>query len=149
MISPRDNVPVTLSYAPAAQPFVTSTSFLCRYAPEMTKKNDDYTLSKSEFDKTGYWGVTKQLVDKTYADLNKDKAGTTNSSDAVLILTGHSQGGTRAALASMYMKKKYSGQPHVGTSSSGLMRVWDRGIIVEGIGECICIGWYGEASSAC
>ena len=75
----------------------------------MTKENDDYALSKTDFDKTGYWGVTKQLVDKTYLDLNKDKIGMSNTSNAVLLITGHSQGGTRAALASMYMKKKYSG----------------------------------------
>jgi hypothetical protein len=76
----------------------------------MTKQNNDYTLSKTDYDKTGYWGVTKQLVDKTYVDLNKDKPGTTNTSSAVLLFTGHSQGGTRAALASMYMKKKYGGR---------------------------------------
>ena len=91
----------------------------------MTKENSDYTLSKSEFNRVGYWGVTKQLVDKTYADLNKDKVSTTNTSNAVLIFTGHSQGGTRAAFASMYMKKKKSGQC---SECRRLRRMWHEGM---------------------
>lgn len=44
---------------------------------------------------TGYWKLTKYLVD--YA------AQKANETDKTLILTGHSQGGTRAQLASMYL----------------------------------------------
>lgn len=52
-----------------------------------------YTLD--DVYETGYWKLTKYLVD--YA------AQKANQTDKTLILTGHSQGGTRAQLASMYL----------------------------------------------
>jgi len=52
-----------------------------------------------EVSRTGYWVFTKAMVDGVFNSLAEGEA---------LYLTGHSQGGSRAALASMYLKKKYN-----------------------------------------
>lgn len=45
----------------------------------------------------GYWPLTRHFVDSFAADATTDN----------LLLTGHSQGGSRAQLASMYLQKRY------------------------------------------
>lgn len=51
---------------------------------------------------TGCWKLTKFIVDQVYIE--------TIARNQTLILTGHSQGGTRAQLASMYLQKEYGVQ---------------------------------------
>ena len=68
--------------------------------------NADYSISKSDFHAKGYWSITKALVEKTYDNFKAQARTTTNAT--TFILSGHSAGGTRAALASMYMKKMKS-----------------------------------------
>mmetsp|Transcript_28448 Transcript_28448/g.69224 ORF Transcript_28448/g.69224 Transcript_28448/m.69224 type:complete len:321 (+) Transcript_28448:452-1414(+) len=48
---------------------------------------------------TGYWKLTKHIVDVVYARAV--------SQNRTLVISGHSQGGTRAQLASMYLHHKY------------------------------------------
>jgi len=55
------------------------------------------TVSKDSAGQTGYWDVTKKICDELSSESGDN-----------LILTGHSQGGTRAQLCSMYLKKKHS-----------------------------------------
>lgn len=81
-----------------------------------TKSEGDYTLSDDQWKNTGYWEITKAMITKVYEEQHLGKpTNLVDSSgkpvtlaDSSLIITGHSQGGTRAALASMYMKKKYN-----------------------------------------
>ena len=47
--------------------------------------------------KTGYWEITKSIVKEVFADTTARKQS--------FLITGHSQGGTRAALASMFLEK--------------------------------------------
>ncbi|CAJ1932764.1 unnamed protein product [Cylindrotheca closterium] len=61
---------------------------------------------------TGYWKLTKHIVDQVYAE--------TLARNQSLILTGHSQGATRAQLASMYLQKEYGVQiPTVSFAATG------------------------------
>ena len=48
---------------------------------------------------TGYWKLTKHIVDEVYARAF--------SQNRTLVISGHSQGGTRAQLASMYLHHKH------------------------------------------
>jgi len=53
--------------------------------------------------------------------------GVKNAHTKMQIITGHGQGGTRAALASMYIKKKYNKEiPTVTFAATGfsLWKVW-------------------------
>jgi len=63
--------------------------------PEMVGHVDG--LTEEEAFARGYWTITKALVDHVYGD--------TASSES-LLLTGHSQGATRAQFASMYLREK-------------------------------------------
>ena len=54
-------------------------------------------LTEEEAFARGYWTITKALVDHVYGD--------TAASES-LLLTGHSQGATRAQFASMYLREK-------------------------------------------
>lgn len=54
-------------------------------------------LTDSEAKARGYWKLTKHLVDDVVDNLSLNRT---------LVLTGHSQGGTRAQFASMYLRKK-------------------------------------------
>jgi cbb3-type cytochrome oxidase subunit 3 len=61
---------------------------------------------------TGYWKLTKHIVDQVFAR--------TTAENRTLILTGHSQGGTRAQLASMYLQQAYGIQvPTVSFAATG------------------------------
>jgi len=57
------------------------------------------TMTLREARETGYWELTKHIVDQVVAE--------TVAKNRTLILTGHSQGGTRAQLASMYIQKEH------------------------------------------
>lgn len=56
-------------------------------------------LTTDEATKVGYWPITKAVVDAMRADV---------PSGGNLLFSGHSQGGGRAQLAGMYIKKKHS-----------------------------------------
>lgn len=61
---------------------------------------------------TGYWKLTKYIVDQVFAK--------TTAENRTLILTGHSQGGTRAQLASMYLQHTYGAKvPTVSFAATG------------------------------
>eukprot|EP00980_Cylindrotheca_fusiformis_P024915 scaffold12720_cov152-Cylindrotheca_fusiformis.AAC.4 len=70
---------------------------------------DGGDLSKQDAKDTGYWKLTKFIVDEVYAE--------TMSKNRTLVLTGHSQGGTRAQLASMYLQHTYGDDIQVPTVS--------------------------------
>ena len=55
-------------------------------------------LTLDDVESTGYWKLTKFVVDQAF---ERAKHG-----NRTLVLTGHSQGGTRAQLASMYLHQK-------------------------------------------
>lgn len=55
-------------------------------------------LTELEAEATGYWKITQYIVDQVAT-----RAEATNST---LVLTGHSQGGTRAQLAAMYLERQ-------------------------------------------
>jgi len=93
-----------ISFYASAATCIYNDMFDDAFSSEVTVPKTDYHLESVEYYKTGYWGVTKQLVDKSYSELNMNRNN--DYTRSALILTGHSQGGTRAALASMYMKKK-------------------------------------------
>eukprot|EP00039_Didymoeca_costata_P016317 m.289602 g.289602 ORF g.289602 m.289602 type:complete len:581 (-) comp16374_c0_seq2:66-1808(-) len=61
-------------------------------------------MSESIAEQVGYWPITKAI-----ADLYKD------STEESLLLSGHSQGGGRAALMSMYLQKQYGKSIHAVT----------------------------------
>eukprot|EP00457_Paulinella_chromatophora_P007967 gb/GEZN01007993.1/.p1 GENE.gb/GEZN01007993.1/~~gb/GEZN01007993.1/.p1 ORF type:complete len:395 (-),score=51.10 gb/GEZN01007993.1/:210-1394(-) len=60
------------------------------------------SVPEADFTKYGYWVLTKQVADEIYAHM-LDNAIAPNR----MLLSGHSQGGSRAALISMYWKKKH------------------------------------------
>jgi Lipase (class 3) len=64
---------------------------------QQSLKNGGLTLQDAK--QTGYWKLTKYIIDEVYANVI--------SQNRTLILTGHSQGGTRAQLASMYLQHEY------------------------------------------
>jgi len=61
---------------------------------------DTAQVNAADVEKTGYWEFTKHIVDSVYSGLDPEMEGT-------LYITGHSQGGSRAALSSMYLEKKF------------------------------------------
>mmetsp|Transcript_59071 Transcript_59071/g.144909 ORF Transcript_59071/g.144909 Transcript_59071/m.144909 type:complete len:573 (+) Transcript_59071:106-1824(+) len=65
-----------------------------------SNKIDGLTVSEDEASKYGYWPITKMIADDLHAAVT--------ASGEELIFSGHSQGGTRASLVSMYLRKKYS-----------------------------------------
>mmetsp|Transcript_57431 Transcript_57431/g.117561 ORF Transcript_57431/g.117561 Transcript_57431/m.117561 type:complete len:541 (-) Transcript_57431:47-1669(-) len=81
-----------------AQYWFGSTSFPSD-ASKATERIDGLTLWPDDVKKWGYWPITKFLVDQVYKEVQE--AGGT------LTFSGHSQGGTRAHLASMYLRKTW------------------------------------------
>mmetsp|Transcript_59910 Transcript_59910/g.122971 ORF Transcript_59910/g.122971 Transcript_59910/m.122971 type:complete len:561 (-) Transcript_59910:112-1794(-) len=80
-----------------------SVGFICTYNAFNAGLGEDLATASPETSleqakATGYWEITKAIADELHVQL----AGSGDS----LLFTGHSQGGTRAALASMYMDKK-------------------------------------------
>jgi len=76
--------------------------------------NGDNTagLTLEDARETGYWKLTKYIVDQVYAE--------TLARNQTLVLTGHSQGGTRAQLASMYLQKEHGVQiPTISFAATG------------------------------
>lgn len=59
-------------------------------------------VDEAEVAKTGYWEFTKVIVDSVYQE------HVNTSEPETLYITGHSQGGGRAALSSMYLEKKFN-----------------------------------------
>lgn len=59
-------------------------------------------MSYEEAEATGYWKITKYIVDNVVANLPQGNT---------LVLTGHSQGGTRAQFAAMYLNHTIGWNP--------------------------------------
>ncbi|KAL3937908.1 MAG: hypothetical protein SGBAC_007073 [Bacillariaceae sp.] len=73
---------------------------------------DHNGLTLEDARETGYWKLTKHIVDQVYAEAL--------ARNQTLILTGHSQGGTRAQLSSMYLQKELGVQiPTVSFAATG------------------------------
>lgn len=74
--------------------------------------NDHNGLTLEDARETGYWKLTKYIVDQVYAEAL--------ARNQTMVLTGHSQGGTRAQLASMYLQKEHGVQiPTVSFAATG------------------------------
>jgi len=78
---------------------------------ERAERYDDAALREQaeEVSRTGYWVFTKAMVDGVFNSLAEGEK---------LYLTGYSQGGSRAALSSMYLKKKYNARVEAVTFGS-------------------------------
>jgi len=76
------------------------------------KSLEETGLTLEDARQTGYWKLTKFIVDQVYRE--------TTAKNRTLVLTGHSQGGTRAQLASMYLQKEYGVQiPSISFAATG------------------------------
>ncbi len=82
---------------------LTSSNVICAYnymystPSQKLAASSNVSLTPEQAASTGYWEITKAITSKTYEEAKV--AGDE------LIISGHSQGGTRAALASMFLHK--------------------------------------------
>jgi hypothetical protein len=60
--------------------------------------SSNVSLTKKDAEETGYWEITKAITFAAHSEVEAD--------NGKLLITGHSQGGTRAALASMLLAKR-------------------------------------------
>lgn len=68
----------------------------------MVQIAEEKGLDANKVGKTGYWEFSKAIADSVRSSLGENET---------LTISGHSQGGARAALISMYLEKKY-GEKH-------------------------------------